>query len=222
MATLNTNAFAVSFRVLFHDFNNNYPMCLTTETNALQCHGLGPAYGEDQGRLCFYIYTSSRKGPHGRGIRGTRSGQSNNQGWVKSIRLQTGVWHNVRLEKTRRSLSISVDDVMEICHVDDSFTEDDFNMIDPGRCIVGSGIAGNRQAPEHVLHGELSDFRIECAPPISAAAFPVAVADEAIGGGRRLTLTQALRELQDARNLLLISEEEYNEMRTRVLNMFYA
>ncbi len=74
--------FTVNFKVRFTDFSTNYPMLLTTETNSFQCHGLGPAYGADRGRISAYLYTVSEKGPHGRGIYGNAE-----EGWVKSVPL---------------------------------------------------------------------------------------------------------------------------------------
>jgi hypothetical protein len=167
------DAFAFTFRVKFDDFHNDYPMLVTTENNTLQCHGLGPAYHGDRGRIGLYIYTKSGKGQHGRGIEGTRSGSSLNQGWVKSVPLRTGVWHDVRVVKTRRTLSIAVDNELVEETLPASLTDSDFDMKDPGRTVVGGGIDANT-----ALHGTITDFVIESTaapvgegpPPYSPAA----------------------------------------------------
>ena len=143
---LNCMAFAISFRVRFDNFDNNYPMCVTTEHNALQCHGLGPAYGDDRGRICVYLATQSGKGPHGRGILGTE-GRSKGEGWVRSVPLRVGQWHSVRVVKTRRTLSIAIDGQVVEATVPEALRDDDFDMKAPGRTLVASGKG------HHALHG---------------------------------------------------------------------
>jgi len=147
--TLPCDTFIISFRVRFDNFSNNYPMCVTTETNAMQCHGLGPAYGSRRGRLTVYLHTVSGLGPHGRGIQG-------DDGCLISGPLVIGKWHSVRIEKTRRSLSLTIDGSdRSICYIPDSMLDSEFDMKIPGRCRVA-----NLEEREHILHGDLSDFII--------------------------------------------------------------
>lgn len=149
---LNPKTFSFRFRVYFHDFNNPYPMCVTTETDALECHGLGSPYGADQGCIAVYLYTASRVGPHGRGITGYQ-----NQGWVKGPKVTPNVWHTIKVVKTTRSLSISVDDVIATASIGANITDEQFVMKEPKRIILGQGV--NPDASNQ-LHGEIADFEI--------------------------------------------------------------
>jgi hypothetical protein len=130
-------------------------MCLTTENNALQCHGLGPVYGSQRGKMQFYIYTTSGKGPHGRGI------QAAGGCLISNNTLTIGKWHYVKLEKASRSLSLTVDeDDFSTCQIPQSMTDAQFVMKAPGNCIV---------APNSSESGvEVEDFVL--APAIAAAA----------------------------------------------------
>lgn len=150
------DSFVVTFRVHFDDFSNNYPMCFTTENGSIQCHGCGPTYGRDQGRICLYIYTKSGSGPHGRGISGTIGGASHNEGWVKSVPIKVGQWHDIKIEKTRRTLSIAVDGKISACEVPEDMSDSDFDMRTPGKCLL----SGLNEKAEHRLHGTVTDFRI--------------------------------------------------------------
>lgn len=154
---LPTTGFTIRFQVRFDDFDNPYPMCITTENNALQCHGLGRIYGSDQGCLCFYIHTESQSGPHGRGIMGTPHGRSRNEGWVKSKPLETGKWYTIELIKRSRRLAISVDNVISSsCDIPDHMSTADFIMKEPGDTII----AGHPQLSSNMdtnLHGEVQN-----------------------------------------------------------------
>jgi hypothetical protein len=129
-------------------------MLATTEHNSFLCHGLGPTYKEDCGRVGVYLYTKSGVGPHGRGITGSL-GMARGQGWVRSVPLHTGIWHHVRVCKTRRSLSISINGEKNEEVIPPSMADDDFLMKTPGLTLVDSG-KGNS-----ALHGEINDFIIE-------------------------------------------------------------
>eukprot|EP00037_Helgoeca_nana_P021558 m.217506 g.217506 ORF g.217506 m.217506 type:complete len:263 (-) comp25690_c0_seq3:5102-5890(-) len=176
------DAFAMTFRVKFTHFKNDFPMLVTSENGALQCHGFGPAYGGDRGRIGLYIYTKTRKGPHGRGITGTASGE----GWIKSVPLRTGVWHNIRIVKTRRTLSIAVDnDVVEET-IPDSMSDSDFDMKEPGRTVVGGGAEAR-----HVLHGTLTEFAIESVGPAETADIAPPPYDYVVGKGAAVAAAAA-------------------------------
>ena len=156
-AQLPCDEFKFCFNVRFDDFDNDYPMCVTTETNALQCHGLGPVYGHNRGRMTVYLYTKSGKGPHGRGING-------DDGCVISAPLRVGVRHNVCVIKTRRTLSIAIDGNVVEHTIPSSMADADFDMKSPGRTLV----AQNTE-PYHILHGKLQDFELySVLPPLRA------------------------------------------------------
>lgn len=232
---LPVDEFTIRFRVIFQDFANDYPMLVKTENDSLQCHGLGPAYGEDQGRIGVYIATHSGKGPHGRGINGTPYGRSHNEGWVKSCQIKIGVWHDICVRKTRRSLSISVDGEISSCEVPGHFRDSDFDMRLPTSVIVAGDSRLNSMANR--LHGELSDFTInreadiEIAPafsitPVAApAVFPNMTIPHThtatnVEVDVRLTLRERLLELREAFEAELLSEEEYRGMRKTILDKF--
>lgn len=147
--TVSTTKFTISFRVKFYDFNNDYPTCVTTETDAFECHGLGPVYGSDQGYLTFYIYTNSGVGPYGRGIKGYH-----NQGCLKSAkRLSPNTWYDVQIIKTERSLSLIVDGLESIEYIDSSIPDNQFLMKPPARLIVGKNGA-------NFLNGEIANLQV--------------------------------------------------------------
>jgi hypothetical protein len=263
------DAFVVSFRVRFDDFNNNYPMCLSSQHNSLQCHGWGPAYGSNRNRIGFYIYTISGKGPHGRGITGISS-----QGEVRSSPLNVGQWYNIRLEKTRRSLSIEVDGNVCKCEIPESMSDEDFDMKPSGRCSSTS-LFTPHDGVHHQLHGEISDFlvssshtlikEISARPSASCTVIdasrqiaqaapatvivvesnntnneetPAAYAEAVVtiravsvmtaepydtdttSSLRPQSLTDALRQLQEALVGAYISQTEYEAMRTKIMNKF--
>merc|ERR1712107_705705 len=79
--------FTLRCSVYFSDFNNHYPMIASSENNSFQFHGLGPAYHRDRGKLGFYLYTTTGKGPHGRGTGQVRSKQ----------KLTLNEWHDTLL-----------------------------------------------------------------------------------------------------------------------------
>lgn len=169
---LGQNAFTFSFHVKFDHFRNNYPTCVATETDALECHGLGPVYGSDQGYLSVYLYTTSCRGPHGRGITGYK-----NQGWVKSCqRLNVGQWYHVEVKKTARSLSLTVDNLESICYIPETMDSVDFVMKPPGRCIINGF-----RSPEQTLCGQMRDFVVidenenenEVAPVQAASVYEI-------------------------------------------------
>jgi hypothetical protein len=191
---LSVDRFAIRFRVRFDDFNNNYPMLVRSATNALQCHGLGPAYGSDQGRICLYIGTVSHIGPHGRGINGTPGGASENGGWVRSVPLTIGVWHKVCLKKTLRSLSIFVDGEESCCELDDSFATEDFYMKEPGEIYVAGD---SRLANDEVcLHGELGDFSIANGVETVGRREPVRATVEVVSTMTATTISEDNRRRQ--------------------------
>lgn len=145
--------FTISFRVKFYDFNNDYPMCITSEMDAFECHGLGPAYGANQGYMGLYLYTSSGVGPYGRGIQGFDNG-----GWLKSPqKLSTHVWYHVQIVKKERSLSLIVDGLENIEYLDSTLRGDQFVMRSPGRLIVGEH---SNKEKNTWLNGEIVDIQI--------------------------------------------------------------
>eukprot|EP00035_Acanthoeca_spectabilis_P030582 m.9987 g.9987 ORF g.9987 m.9987 type:complete len:238 (+) comp4257_c0_seq1:1677-2390(+) len=185
---LSCQSFALSFRVKFDNFDTNYPMLVTTENGALVCHGLGPAYGSDRGRIGVYLYTKSGVGPHGRGIQGTPAGRSHNEGWVRSSPVAAGVWHTVRVAKTRRTLSLSVGGETMTETIQDGIRDEQFDMKDPGYTLVGSGTKRDLE-----LQGEITDFVIEggSAPPQYSR----------VAGAPAMTLLEQAQFLQKQLNL---------------------
>ena len=151
--TVPATKFTITFRVKFYDFNNDYPICITTETNAFQCHGFGPVYGSDQGYLSLYIFTNSGVGPHGRGIKGYKS-----EGCLKSAKpLSLNTWYNVQLVKTERSLSLIVDGLETTEYIDSTISDKQFLMKPPGRLILGKNANGDRQ---NMFNGEIANVQV--------------------------------------------------------------
>jgi len=94
------DAWRIECEIKFDDFNNDYPRIVWCEQNGFQLHGLGPAYGSNQGRVTLYV-TGTGHGPHGRGIQG-------NGGCLQSTQLSPGEWHTVVAEKKASSLHLTV------------------------------------------------------------------------------------------------------------------
>jgi hypothetical protein len=124
-------SFRLTFDVYFTSFDHeNYPMAITSTTDAFEIHGLGPVYGQDKGHLSAYIYTTEHLGPHGRGITGHM-----NQGWLRSTqRLEPHRWYAVTFVKSETSLTMIVDGV-EVTE-QFPFQGRTFQMKTPGALVV--------------------------------------------------------------------------------------
>ena len=150
-------AFVISCDVLFEHFDRNYPMMASSETNAFQLHGLGPVYGSDRGRIVFYLYTTTGKGPHGRGTGQCRSRQ----------KLQPNTWHHVQVTKTARTLTVQVDGESNSVQLPDEMDNGDFVMRETGSIVLMDGAK-----PDHFLHGKMKNFKIS-APSRPKSAYSV-------------------------------------------------
>ena len=112
-------------------------MIASSENNSFQFHGLGPAYHGDRGKLGFYLYTTTGKGPHGRGTGQVRSKQ----------KLTLNEWHDTCIIKEEDRLHIEVDGIRNtVCLSDVGLeNEEDFIMKPTGNIT---------------LHGKIKDFQI--------------------------------------------------------------
>jgi hypothetical protein len=117
-------------------------MIATTDTDAFEFHGLGPAYGADQGKVAFYFYTKDNIGSYGRGTGQVRSAQ----------KLNVGQWYFVEVEKELTTLSIVVDGYRNTVYLDEQFTAGQFELRDTGNILVNQG-TGNT-----ALFGSVSSF----------------------------------------------------------------
>jgi len=129
--TLNTDGyhFKFSLDVRFNDWSGeNYPPILNSSTGAFFFHGLGPAYGDNTGKVHFYIQTPDNVGDHGRG-----GGQV-----TTTAKLTEGVWYRVTVEKTADQVCIGLDKDTPACATR-TVTSDQFQMKSFGALSWGTG-----------------------------------------------------------------------------------
>ena len=137
--------FVIKCEVLFENFETNYPMIASTANNSFQMHGLGDAYHEDKGKLVFYLYTTSGKGPHGRGT-----------GQVRSVqKLSPNEWHEVTVEKGIDFLSVEVDGQQNKRKLPEEFQPEDFIMKPTGNLILTGA-----NSPDKRLNGRVRNFML--------------------------------------------------------------
>jgi len=108
-------------------------MIATTETNAFQFHGLGPAYGADQGKVVFYLQTTANVGSNGRGTGQVRS---------KSA-LSLNETHTIVVEKTLTSLSISVNGERNTVWLPESVSAGQFEIKPTGQMVIAEGVGSS-------------------------------------------------------------------------------
>ena len=97
--------------VQFDNTRENYPLILTDTNGTFGFMGMGPIYGDDRGKITFFV-SKTGKGPHGRGIIG-----ANHTGGclVSNTALVPRKWYRVFVQKTldETSLSITTDGVTD-------------------------------------------------------------------------------------------------------------
>eukprot|EP01098_Paradermamoeba_levis_P008437 TRINITY_DN3500_c0_g1_i2.p1 TRINITY_DN3500_c0_g1~~TRINITY_DN3500_c0_g1_i2.p1 ORF type:complete len:187 (-),score=53.33 TRINITY_DN3500_c0_g1_i2:48-560(-) len=134
--------FKISVWVKFDHFNQNYPLIATSGTGAFQLHGLGPAYGVDQGKVVFYLQTPGNVGSYGRGT-----------GQIRTLHaLKPGQWHHILVEKELTSLSISVDGAKCTVKLPAHISAGQFEMKPTGNILVKQGTG------DMYLSGRVRDF----------------------------------------------------------------
>eukprot|EP00930_Biecheleria_cincta_P055268 TRINITY_DN41604_c0_g1_i1.p1 TRINITY_DN41604_c0_g1~~TRINITY_DN41604_c0_g1_i1.p1 ORF type:complete len:232 (+),score=45.85 TRINITY_DN41604_c0_g1_i1:113-808(+) len=147
---INAKKFTIKCRVRFDNFDQNYPFIVWSEKGAFQLHGLGPAYGSNQGKVTFYVTTASGEGPHhGRGIRG------NDGCLISAQKLSTGDWHDIIAEKGERFLSLTVDGQEVRAEVESNVAE--FMTKESGAVLP----AGHLELPaQHVIEGSVENYEV--------------------------------------------------------------
>ena len=126
---------------MFYDMDNNYPYLVSGDGIAL--HGLGPAYESygTYGGIGLYVTTIAGINDYGRGV-----------GEIMTPPISTYEWHTVRVEKSRRSLAMSVDGNWQTAILGDEYTANEFNVIS-GPVTLGEG-----DSSDTMLHGEMRGF----------------------------------------------------------------
>jgi len=141
--------------VKFDDFENNSPTLVTTTTNAVVLYALGAASGENKGCLGVYIHTSSGEGNCRHGTVGAASG---GKSFLQSKPLNTGQWYHIQVEKSERSLKLTVDDTVYSCSIPNGEKPSEFNMRPLGEVIIGSREIS--RSPDYALHGKIENFEV--------------------------------------------------------------
>ena len=139
--------FEIRCSVYFKDFDSNYPMIASTENNVFQFHGLGPVYGEDQGKIVFYLATTKNRGPHGRGTGQIRSKE----------KLSLNEWHDVRVIKEKDKLHMEVDEILNTILLSEELNEEDFIMKETGNIILLPKVKYDKS---FFLNGKIRDFQV--------------------------------------------------------------
>ena len=93
------------------------------------CHGMGPAYGSNKGKLGAYLITKKGVGGHGRGGGDVMSAKT----------LTQGQWYKVTVEKTADKLCIQLDSDAPKC-ASRTVPADDFIMKDAGTVTWDKGV----------------------------------------------------------------------------------
>eukprot|EP00466_Bigelowiella_natans_P002383 jgi/Bigna1/82811/fgenesh1_pg.97_\ len=140
--------FTLELEVKFTDFNNNYPMIVSTESgnNVIFFHGMGPAYGANKGRVGFYYISAGNVGGHGRCM-----------GDVKTAsKLSVNTWYTITVKKRDRCLSIHVNGDTSAPKCTTSYTTAQCALKAHTATYVNSG---HYTSAAHILHGDVRNYR---------------------------------------------------------------
>ena len=138
----NGRCFVLSYDVRFRSFDENYSYCIKSSTNAFQTHGLGPCYRGDQGKVNFYLHTTTGKGRHGRG----ELCNDNDGCLISKNKLDVDEWYRIDIHKEPTSQHLRVTNlssgesaISDIASLQPGTLAEDFIMKDPGDITPDNG-----------------------------------------------------------------------------------